>query len=135
MQELVSIATTLISSIPVSDNHSVAAAAWTRNNELFTGVNVLHFTGGPCAELVLLGNVAAAGVPLDQLTMIVAVANESRGVIPPCGRCRQVLIDLCPRIYVVMPVMRVGVLADSEDGDSGHEVVALARLLPGAYRN
>lgn len=40
-------------------------------------VNVFHFTGGPC---------------LDQ----------GHGVIPPCGRCRQILFDYYPEIRAIV---------------------------------
>jgi cytidine deaminase len=61
---------------------------------------VFHFTGGPCAELVVLGRAAAEGV--DELSQIVAVGDRDRGILSPCGRCRQVLLDLFPRIRVVV---------------------------------
>ncbi|EAW20844.1 cytidine deaminase family protein [Aspergillus fischeri NRRL 181] len=97
---LVDAATSTITSIPVSDTYSVASAARSTDGRIFTGVNVFHFTGGPCAELVVLGSAAAAGA--THLTHIVAVANEKRGIISPCGRCRQTLIDLQPGIKVIV---------------------------------
>jgi cytidine deaminase len=83
---LVKAATNAIDSIPVSDNHSVGSAALSADGRIFVGVNVFHFTGGPCAEVVVIG--AAAGAGVTTLTHIVAVANGGQGVIPPCGRCR-----------------------------------------------
>jgi cytidine deaminase len=97
---LVDAATSIITSIPISDTYSVASAARSTDGRIFTGVNVFHFTGGPCAELVVLGSAAAAGAM--QLTHIVAVANENRGILSPCGRCRQTLIDLQPGIKVIV---------------------------------
>ncbi|PKX90426.1 cytidine deaminase family protein [Aspergillus novofumigatus IBT 16806] len=97
---LVDSATSIITSIPVSDTYSVASAARSIDGRIFTGVNVFHFTGGPCAELVVLGSAAAAGAM--QLTHIVAVANESRGILSPCGRCRQTLLDLHPGIKAIV---------------------------------
>ena len=41
--------------------NTVAAAARAIDGRIVTGMNVYHFTGGPCAELVLLGNAAARG--------------------------------------------------------------------------
>jgi len=40
-----------------------ASAAMDINGGMHTGVNVFHFTGGPCAELVAIG--AAAGRTAD----------------------------------------------------------------------
>ncbi len=82
-------------------NHTVAAAAMDTQGRIFTGVNVHHFTGGPCAELVVLG--AAAANRAGPLVTIAAVGDEGRGVLAPCGRCRQVLIDQHPDCFVVMP--------------------------------
>jgi cytidine deaminase len=99
---LIEVARSTINSIPKSDNHSVASAALSENGQVFSGVNVYHFTGGPCAELVVLGVVAGAGA--QKLTHIVAVGEDGQeGVImSPCGRCRQVLRDLHPDINVIL---------------------------------
>ena len=99
---LIEVARSTINSIPKSDNHSVASAALSANGQVFSGVNVFHFTGGPCAELVVLGVAAAAGT--QKLTHIVAVGEDGQeGVImSPCGRCRQVLRDLHPGINVIL---------------------------------
>jgi len=82
------------------DNHTVAAAGRARDGRIVTAVNAHHFTGGPCAELVLVGAAAAQGV--YELDTIVAVGDRDRGVIPPCGRCRQVLLDYFPAIEVIV---------------------------------
>ncbi|KAL4918991.1 thioredoxin-like protein [Aspergillus aurantiobrunneus] len=113
---LVESATTTINSIPDSEDHSVASAARASDGRVFVGVNVYHFTGGPCAELVVLGIAAAAGG--GQLTHIVAVGNHDRGILSPCGRCRQVLLDLQPGIQAIV------------GGEHGAQSVPIAALLP-----
>ncbi|MFE0700919.1 cytidine deaminase [Streptomyces sp. NPDC058872] len=82
------------------DNHTMAAAARARDGRIVTAVNAYHFTGGPCAELVLIGAAAAQGA--HELTTIVAVGDRDRGVVPPCGRCRQVLLDYFPSLKVIV---------------------------------
>ncbi|MFJ9803978.1 cytidine deaminase family protein [Streptomyces wuyuanensis] len=82
------------------DNHTMAAAGRTRDGRIVTAVNAYHFTGGPCAELVLIGAAAAQGV--YELDIIVAVGDRDRGVVPPCGRCRQVLLDYFPALEVIV---------------------------------
>lgn len=99
-QELVRAATGLAARLGDGDDHTVAAAARARDGRIVTGVNVYHFTGGPCAELVALGVAAAQGLP--ELVRIVAVGDRGRGVMPPCGRCRQVLSDYFPDIEVIV---------------------------------
>ncbi|MFI6694784.1 cytidine deaminase family protein [Streptomyces sp. NPDC050433] len=97
----------------------MACAARDRDGRIVTGLNVYHFTGGPCAELVTIG--AAAAVGAYDLVTVVAVGNEGRGVLPPCGRCRQVLLDYFPRIEVVVKT------------ESGLRTVPVRELLPYAY--
>lgn len=82
------------------DNHTMAAAARARDGRIITAVNAYHFTGGPCAELVLIGTAAAQGA--YELDTVVAVGDRDRGIVPPCGRCRQVLLDYFPAIEVIV---------------------------------
>lgn len=99
--------------------HTMGAAVRASDGRVFTGVNVYHFTGGPCAELVALGAARAAGA--TGLTHIVAVGNHGRGVKSPCGRDRQVLADLHPDVRVILP------------GPDGLVSVPARELLPFAF--
>lgn len=65
------------------DNHTMAAAARARDGRIVTAVNAYHFTGGPCAELVVIGTAAAQGA--YDLETIVAVGDRDRGVVPPAA--------------------------------------------------
>ena len=98
--ELVEEATRLIAARSDDRNHTTAAAARTTDGRIVTGVNVYHFTGGPCAELVVIGRAVAEGA--GEPTQIVAVGDRDRGILPPCGRCRQILFDLFPAIEVLV---------------------------------
>lgn len=71
------------------------------DGRIHAAVNDYHFTGGPCAELVVLGVAAAANA--GPLTTMVAVGGAGRGVLAPCGRCRQVLLDQQPGCRVIVP--------------------------------
>jgi cytidine deaminase len=99
-QELVQAAAEVARTRCRGDNHTMAAAARAHDGRIVTAVNAYHFTGGPCAELVVIGTAAAQG--LYQLTTIVAVGDRDRGVVPPCGRCRQVLLDYFPELGVIV---------------------------------
>ncbi|MFC9289727.1 cytidine deaminase [Streptomyces sp. NPDC057052] len=101
------------------DHHTMAAAARARDGRIVTAVNAYHFTGGPCAELVLIGTAAAQGA--YELDTIVAVGDRDRGVVPPCGRCRQVLLDYFPGIGVIVGT------------DDRIRTVPVADLLPETY--
>jgi cytidine deaminase len=81
--------------------HTMGAAVRSGDGRTFTGVNLAHFTGGPCAELVALASARAGGA--TTITHIVAVGNHGRGPIGPCGRDRQILLDYYPKVRVILP--------------------------------
>ena len=93
--------------------HTMGAAVRTADGGEYAGVNLYHFTGGPCAELVALAAARAAGA--GQPTHIVAVGNHGRGVQSPCGRDRQVLSDYYPGIRVIVPAPEGPVSVEARD--------------------
>ncbi|MFE4970509.1 cytidine deaminase family protein [Kitasatospora sp. NPDC056651] len=99
-EELVEAALEVARRYARGDNHTVAAAGRNADGRIVTALNAYHFTGGPCAELVLIG--AAAGQGAYDLTTVVAVGDRERGVIPPCGRCRQALLDYFPELRIIV---------------------------------
>ncbi|TDC81151.1 ASCH domain-containing protein [Micromonospora sp. KC606] len=99
--------------------HTVAAAVLDEHGRAHVGLNLYHFTGGPCAELVALAAARAAGARAPRL--IVAVGDAGRGVLAPCGRDRQVLADHFPDIHVIVP------------SGEGTQVVHIGDLLPHTY--
>jgi cytidine deaminase len=115
-QELIAIATELISRRGDGVDHTVAAAARDATGTIHTGVNLHHFTGGPCAEVVAIA--VAVSSSSEPLTTIVAVGDRGRGVLSPCGRCRQIMADYFPELRVIVP---------------GEHAVPVAELLPFAY--
>lgn len=102
------------------DNHTVAASLYADDGKMYSGMNLYHFTGGPCAEIVALARLVSDGGGAKPLA-IVAVADRERGVIAPCGRCREVLADYCPETQVVLRT------------EVGIEAVSLRTLLPHRY--
>jgi cytidine deaminase len=116
---VIAVAEELAATLGSDPVHSVAAAAMDTSGKIHTAVNVYHFTGGPCAELVVLG--AAAAAHAGPLLTIAAAGDHGRGLIAPCGRCRQALLDLHPDVMVAVP------------GDSGPDLLPIRDLLPGAY--
>ena len=81
--------------------HTMGAAVRGVDGHMYGGINLYHFTGGPCAELVALGHARASGA--RELATIVAVGNVGRGPVGPCGRDRQILFDYHPGIRVILP--------------------------------
>ncbi|GAA4806099.1 cytidine deaminase [Streptomyces ziwulingensis] len=119
-RELVEAATRVARTRCRGERHTVAAAARARDGRIVTALNVYHFTGGPCAELILIGAAAAEGA--YELDTVVTVADRDRGIVPPCGRCRQILLDYFPALEVIV-------------GAEGDRVrtVRIADLLPESY--
>nr|WP_120005700.1 hypothetical protein [Nesterenkonia muleiensis] len=118
-QRVIEAAEELARALGADPNHTVAAAALDTQGRLHTAVNVYHFTGGPCAELVTLGVAATAGA--GPLVAIAAAGDEGRGLIPPCGRCRQALLDLHPDVLVAVPT------------ENGPQMRPIRKLLPDTY--
>jgi len=104
LENLVTAATQAIdkAQLQPNKNHRVAAACLTTDGRIIIGVNVAHYTGGPCAEPVAIGAAVALGYLPHHLTHMVAVGHNGRGVVNPCGRCRQQLLDLSPDIHVLI---------------------------------
>ncbi|MCU7727754.1 cytidine deaminase [Actinoplanes sp. KI2] len=100
--------------------HTMGAAVRDAQGRMHGGINVYHFLGGPCAELVALGHARASGA--RELTTIVAVGNRGRGPVGPCGRDRQILFDYHPGIRVILPT------------DVGVRSVRIEDLMPLAAR-
>ena len=102
--------------------HTVGAAIRDEQGAIFTGVNLYHFTGGPCAELVALANAHKAGA--GRLVTIVAVGGKpGRDVMAPCGRDRQVFVDYYRDLSVIVPTPQ------------GLRRIACEDLLPFSYRS
>jgi len=83
-----------------AEAHSHAAGVLTDEGSVFLGVNLPHFSGGPCAEVVAFGRMLTdtASRPVS----IVAVARPPRSVVSPCGVCRQIMYDRWRDIGVIL---------------------------------
>ena len=117
-QRVIDAAQALATTLGKNPNHTVGAAAMDTSGQIHTAVNVHHFTGGPCAELVVLGVAAAAHA--GPLIAMASAGDQGRGLIPPCGRCCQVMLDLYPDLRVAVPT------------ESGPQLRPIANLLPDA---
>ena len=81
-------------------NHTVGAAVRCVNGNIYSGVNCdgIH---GSCAEYITMGIAISAGE--REFDTIVAVhQNFPNKVIAPCGNCRQMMIEYCPDIKVIL---------------------------------
>ncbi len=103
-------------------HHTVGCALRCKNGKVYKGVNCdgIH---GSCAEYITIGTAISAGE--REFDTIVAVQEHSvNSVISPCGNCRQMLIEYCPDIKVII-----------NDDDGNLVKVCIKDLLPFAWKH
>jgi len=86
----------------------VGAALRTRAGPIFTGIHFETATGFAtiCGEIAAICCMVAAG--RRDLETIAAVWRDPNGnhyVLPPCGRCREVISDFNPEAWVIVSTM------------------------------
>ena len=120
LRNLLAKATTHAQRFQDGEDHTVAAALLTKSGKHVLGLNAHHFLGGPCGEISALAN-HAASYPEDPIQAVAAVYGPTGQVIPPCGKCRQVLFDVDPSIRCIVR------------GSNGLEAPTVEELLPFAF--
>lgn len=92
---------------------SVAAALLLENGEIVTGSNQENsaYPSGLCAERVAI-NTASHNFPNIPIVTLVVTASKSASIlkraIPPCGACRQVMLEVISRQQKTFEVILVG---------------------------
>ncbi len=86
---------------PLYSNFHVGSAILTEDNKIYLGGNIeiSSYSLTICAERVAVFKAYSEG---ERKFKAVAIASDSPDFCPPCGSCRQVLMDLCGDIDVVM---------------------------------
>lgn len=93
-----------------------------KNGNIYTGINCdgIH---GSCAEFISMGAARSAGE--REFETIVAVNKSAPNfLLPPCGNCRQMLLEYSPNIKVIL-----------NDASQNIVKVEISDLLPLAYRH
>lgn len=70
---------------------SVGCALRTEDGEVFTGVNVQAPFSEPCSTCAEYPAVAAMVADGEHRIQTVVAVSRRHGVIPPCGRCRELM--------------------------------------------
>jgi cytidine deaminase len=86
---------------------AVGAALLTENGKIFSGCNIesAAFTPGSCAERTAFFKAVSEG---ERAFRAIAIAGGKedgpvRGVCPPCGVCRQVMMEFCrPETFTIL---------------------------------
>ncbi|MCI1591863.1 cytidine deaminase [Heyndrickxia oleronia] len=100
----------------------VGAALLSENGKVYHGCNIENaaYTVGNCAERTALYKAYSDGD--TKFTVLVVTADTERPV-PPCGACRQVISELCPKD---MKVILTNLKGDIQE-------LTVEQLLPGAF--
>lgn len=96
----------------------VGAAVMTKQGKVFTGCNVENASYGAscCAERTAIFKAVSEG---ERELAKIAVVSESGKLTPPCGICRQVLLEFMPKGSVIL-----------EQGEGGIKIYTVKELLP-----
>jgi cytidine deaminase len=103
--------------------HEVGAAVLCPSGKIYAGVNVKACGYSPCAEPIALGTAISNG-EREFVTMVaVGKVDDQFIALPPCGNCRQLLLDYSADAFVIFQ-------------DNGKIVKAkVDELLPGAFKS
>jgi len=82
-------------------NFRVGAAILTSTGKTFTGCNIENssFSLTICAERTAIFKAISEG---SRKFKAIAIVSDMKDIIPPCGACRQVLMDLAGDIDVIL---------------------------------
>jgi cytidine deaminase len=100
----------------------VGAALLTRQGGVFTGANVENASYGLtlCAERAAIAAAVAAEGPGLEIRAL-AVVSESQEACPPCGACRQVILEFGKKALIIF------------QGPDGLMEMPVEDLLPAAF--
>jgi cytidine deaminase len=101
----------------------VGAALLTRQGGIFSGANVENASYGLtlCAERAAVAAAVAAEGPGLEIRAL-AVVSESQAPCPPCGACRQVILEFGSKARIIFP------------GPAGPVEMDLEALLPAGFQ-
>ena len=101
---------------------NVGAALLTNDGKIYRGCNIENaaYSMTNCAERTAIFKAISEG---DKNFVAIAVVADTKRPVPPCGACRQVIAELCPKD---MKVILTNLQGDIEE-------LTVNELLPGAF--
>ena len=84
--------------------HSVGSAVLGASGRIYAGVNIESCGYGPCAEPIAIGTAISSGERGFLTIVAVEGWNDTHAPMPPCGNCRQLMIDYMPEAMVILQV-------------------------------
>jgi cytidine deaminase len=88
--------------------YEVASALRTRSGDVFTGIHMEASVGfaDVCGEVAAICHAVAHGhEDLDTIVALNADGSDGFYLMPPCGRCREVISDMNPEAWVIVGAM------------------------------
>jgi cytidine deaminase len=105
---------------PSEDAGTVGCALQAQDGQIHTGICIDLACGiGFCAEAAAIVNMIKEGETV--IDYIVAVSK--RGILPPCGRCREMIVQVSEQNYKTLVIV------------SATEAVPMSELLPRHWLN
>jgi len=86
----------------------VGSALRTKSGEIFTGINIeaANDWAGICGEMATISCMVSAGRrDLDSIAAVWRSPEGQHYLLPPCGRCREIISDLNPCASVILSTM------------------------------
>lgn len=101
---------------------NVGAALLTADGKVYHGCNIENaaYSMTNCAERTAIFKAVSEG---DTKFAAIAVVADTKRPVPPCGACRQVIAELCPKD---MKVVLTNLNGDIQE-------LTVEQLLPGAF--
>ena len=99
----------------------VGAAIVVEDGNIFTGCNVENASYGLtiCAERNAMASLIASG---NRLPISIAIVAKDGELCPPCGACRQVLMEFNPDLEIIL-----------ESGEKNYTSFKLSEILPQSF--
>ncbi|ORX55316.1 cytidine deaminase, partial [Piromyces finnis] len=102
-------------------NFAVGAALLTKSGKIYTGCNVENasYGGAICAERTACVKAVSEG---EKEFEAIAISSNSKDYIPPCGFCRQFLVEFGTKLKVI---------STKKNGE--YKINVLEELLPDSF--